>query len=104
MREHGARAVTECWQDEDGPAAQSYHGKAARPPGGRYRSIAARAGAQADDTVVPSFVEWPDKPSRDAGMAKVTADSRMQFDDRAPVFDGARLIAGGFVPMFLEPA
>jgi uncharacterized protein YbaA (DUF1428 family) len=99
LREHGALAVTECWLDEDGPAAESYHGETARRPGARYRAFAEAAGAQVDETVVLSFIEWPDKPSRDAGMAKVTADPRMQFDDRAPVFDGARLIAGGFVPM-----
>lgn len=95
LREHGALAVTACWLDEDGPAAKSYHGETASRPGAHYRTFAEAAGAQADETVVLSFVEWPDKPSRDAGMTEVTADPRMQFDDRAPVFDGARLIATG---------
>ncbi len=103
VREHGALAVTECWLDVDGPAAESYHGESARRSGAHDRSFAEAAGAQTDETVVLSFDERPEKPSRDAGMAKVTAGPRMQFDDRAPVFDGARLIAGGFVPMSLRP-
>jgi uncharacterized protein YbaA (DUF1428 family) len=54
--------------------------------------------------VVVSYVEWPSKAARDAGMQMVTSDPRMQFPDRPPVFDGRRLIAGGFVPMLDEAA
>lgn len=36
-----------------------------------------------------------------ASMARLTADPRMQFGDRPPVFDGTRLIAAGFKPMGL---
>jgi uncharacterized protein YbaA (DUF1428 family) len=32
-------------------------------------------------------------------MEKVTSETRMQFADRPPVFEGQRLIAGGFLPM-----
>ena len=46
-----------------------------------------------------SSVEWPSKAARDAGMDKLTGDPRMQFQDRPPVFDGKRLIAGGFKPI-----
>lgn len=70
-----------------------------RPPLARLNSFVKAAGAQEGETVLMSWVEWPDKVARDAGMAKVTSDPRMQFDGQAPVFDGLRLIAGGFVPM-----
>jgi uncharacterized protein YbaA (DUF1428 family) len=46
-----------------------------------------------------SFVEWPDKVTRDVGMEKLTSDPRMRFDDQPPAFDGTRLIAAGFKPM-----
>ena len=54
------------------------------------------------ETVVMSFVEWPDKATRDAGMERVTSDPRMQLEDLPPTFDGRRLIAAGFKPMLDE--
>lgn len=97
--EHGALRTVECWLDEQGLDASSYHAVSARLPDEAYRSIRAAAGARADETVVLSWIEWPDRATRDAGMAKLTADPRMQFDDRPPVFDGTRLVAAGFLPM-----
>jgi uncharacterized protein YbaA (DUF1428 family) len=98
-QEYGALRTVECWLDESGPDASSYHGEDARQPADTYRTFAAAAGAQGEETVVMSWVEWPDKCSRDEGMARMTADPRMQFGGQKPVFDGARLIAGGFRPM-----
>lgn len=49
--------------------------------------------------MVMAWIEWPDKTSRDVGMAKVMADPRMQFNGMEPVFDGSRVIAAGFRPM-----
>lgn len=98
-RECGALRVVECWLDEDGPEASSYHAESARQGSGQYRTFAAAAGAGAGETVVMSWIEWPDKRSRDEGMAKLTADPRMQFGDMPPVFDGKRLLAAGFHPM-----
>lgn len=99
VKEHGALNVVECWLDEGGPEAASYHGVEARQPDVAYGSFAAAAGARPGETVVLSYIEWPDKATRDAGMAKVTSDPRMQFGDRPPAFDGRRLIAAGFMPM-----
>lgn len=99
LRDHGALRVVECWLDESGPDASTYHGVDARQAADNYETFHAAAGAGSDETVVMSWVEWPDKPSRDAGMEKVTADPRMQFGDQPPAFDGARLIAAGFMPM-----
>lgn len=99
LKEHGALSVMECWLDESGPDAQTYHGAKTREAQREFRSFEAAADARPDETVVVSWVEWPDKATRDAGMEKVTSDPRMQFGDQAPVFEGKRLIAAGFTPM-----
>lgn len=102
IKEHGALSVTECWLDEYGPDAQTYHGTETRQSDAQYGSFVAAAGAREGETVVLSWVEWPDKAARDAGMEKVTRDPRMQFGDEPPAFDGRRLIAAGFQPMPLD--
>ena len=99
LRECGAVRVVECWLDDSGPEASSYHGSEARLDSGQYGTFLQAAAARKGETVVMSFVEWPDKAARDAGMERVTSDPRMQFDDRPPSFDGKRLIAAGFTPM-----
>jgi uncharacterized protein YbaA (DUF1428 family) len=55
---------------------------------------------QQDETVVFSWVLWPDKSTRDAGMKKVRQDPRMQPDVNPMPFDGKRLIYGGFDVLF----
>lgn len=102
VREHGALRVFECWLDESGPEAASYHAAAARLDSDNYGTFLQAAGASVGETVVVSYVEWPDKATRDVGMQRVTDDPRMQFQDRPPIFDGRRLIAGGFHPMLHE--
>ncbi len=102
VKEHGALRVVECWLDESGPDASTYHGKETRREAEEYGSFVEAAGAGQDETVVMSWIEWPDKITRDAGMEKVTGDPRMQFQDQPPVFDGKRLIAAGFKPMLDE--
>jgi uncharacterized protein YbaA (DUF1428 family) len=99
LREYGALRTVECWLDETGPDASTYHADDARQSADTYGTFAAAANAKDGETVVMSWVEWPDKRSRDEGMKKVMADPRMLFDDIEPVFDGSRLIAAGFRPM-----
>ena len=82
FREHGATRVVECWGDD--------------VPDGEVTSFAMAVKAQADETVLFSWVEWPDKATRDAGMEKVFADPRMQDDANPMPFDAKRLIYGGF--------
>ena len=43
-----------------------------------------------------SFVEWPDKATRDAGMKKMMDDPRMDPEKSPMPFDGKRMIFGGF--------
>lgn len=99
LLECGAIRVVECWLDEHGPEASTYHGTEARLEAKQYGTFARAAGAAEDETVVMSFVEWPDKATRDTGMQRMTSDPRMQFESDPPAFDGKRLIAAGFNPM-----
>ncbi|HTH28454.1 MAG TPA: DUF1428 domain-containing protein [Sphingobium sp.] len=99
VKEHGAVRVLECWLDESGPDAATYHGTDARLESQQYATFRRAAGAEDREMVVMSFVEWPSKEARDRGMEKVTSDPRMQFADQPKAFEGARLIAGGFRPM-----
>jgi len=60
-----------------------------------YRAVAATE----DEFVAFSWIEWPDKATRDAGMKKFMEDPRMDpaNPDALPMpFDGARMIYGGF--------
>jgi len=102
VKEYGALRVVECWLDESGPDASTYHGEETRQEAEEYGSFVEAAGAGQDETVVMSWIEWPDKITRDAGMENVTSDPRMQFQGQPPAFDGKRLIAAGFKPMLDE--
>lgn len=79
--DHGATEVVECWGDD--------------VPEGKVTSFPMAVKLEDDETVVFSWVTWPDRQSRDAGNEKVMADPRMQMGDDMP-FDGKRLIFGGF--------
>jgi uncharacterized protein YbaA (DUF1428 family) len=83
--EFGATRVVECW-GEDVP-----HGKVTD----FFRAVK----AEENETVVFSWIEWPDKPTRDAAIAKMQTDERMM----GPMpFDGKRMIYGGFEPVFVQ--
>jgi uncharacterized protein YbaA (DUF1428 family) len=84
FKDHGASRIVETWSD-DVP-----HGQVTD----FYRAVDAREG----EAVVFSWIEWPDKATRDAGMKKVMDDSRMQGDDMP--FDGKRMVYGGFAAIF----
>ena len=52
--------------------------------------------AKEHETIVFSWVEWPDKAARDAGMARMMEDPRMDPKTNPMPFDGMRMIFGGF--------
>lgn len=97
-REHGALKVTDCWQ-ADGADDEDFHASDAMDdyaPGSLpdFRKL---AGAADDETVVVSFTEWPNRDARDRGVKAATTDPRVQATvHEDPVFDGRRLVAGGF--------
>ena len=47
-----------------------------------------------DETVVFSWITWPSRSVRDAGMKKVMDDPNMRASEMP--FDGKRMIYGGF--------
>lgn len=87
--EVGATRVLECWGDD--------------VPDGKLTDFRRAVQAQPDESVVFSWIEWPDKATRDAGMEKIMNDPRMPAAGEMP-FDGKRMIFGGFVPVVSVPA
>jgi Uncharacterized conserved protein len=82
--EYGATRVLECWGDD--------------VPDGKLTDFRRAVQAKDGESVVFSWVEWPDKATRDAGMEKFMQDPRMQEANDMP-FDGKRMIYGGFAPI-----
>ena len=84
--EFGALRIVECWGDDVAHGTQTDF----------YRAVAAKD----DESVVFSWIEWPDKATRDAGMAAAMEDPRFSPENSPMPFDGSRMIYGGFTPMF----
>lgn len=63
-------------------------------PDGKVTDFKGAVKSEAGETVTFSWIEWPDKVTRDAAQAKMMADPRMQEMDMP--FDGKRMIYGGF--------
>ncbi len=87
--ELGATRVVECWSDDVPEGEVTDFGKAVK--------------ATAEETVVFSWIEWPDKETRDAAMQKMMSDDfkdeRLDPAKNPTPFDGKRLIYGGFKPI-----
>ncbi len=82
FKDQGALSVVECWGDD--------------VPDGELTSFPLAVKREPDETVVFAWITWPSKAVRDAGMAKVMADPRMDSKRNPMPFDGKRLIYGGF--------
>ncbi|ROU01287.1 DUF1428 domain-containing protein [Histidinibacterium lentulum] len=99
-REFGASRVTDFWHDDDASADADFHARDAMATYGvgnlpNFRKL---AGAVEGETVVVSITEWPNREARDRGVEAVVSDPRIQGTmDEEPIFDGSKLIAGGFV-------
>ena len=85
FKQHGALHVVECWGED--------------VPDGKLTSFPMAVKLAADETVVFSWVIWPSKEVRNAGMAKVMSDPRFDPAANPMPFDGKRVIFGGFVPI-----
>jgi uncharacterized protein YbaA (DUF1428 family) len=85
LKEHGAVRCVECWGDD--------------VPEGKVTSFPMAVQRKPDETVVFSWIEWPSKQARQAGMAKVMEDPRMKPETNPMPFDGQRVIFGGFEPI-----
>ena len=85
----GAKRVVECWADD--------------VPDGNVTDFKKAVQAKEDESVVFSFIEWPDKETRDTAMNTMMSegfsDDRLDPEKNPPPFDGSRLIYGGFRPI-----
>jgi uncharacterized protein YbaA (DUF1428 family) len=81
FREHGASRVVEAIADDVN------HGQVTD----FYRAVKAEDG----EKVVFSFIEWPNKATRDEAWKKIMEDDGMKPEDDMP-FDGKRMFWGGF--------
>ncbi|WP_310476811.1 DUF1428 domain-containing protein [Sandarakinorhabdus sp.] len=82
FKEYGAVSLFECWGDD--------------VPDGKINSMNSAVQRKPDETVVFSWIMWPDKATRDAGFAKVMTDPRLSSEANPMLFDGSRMIFGGF--------
>ncbi|EJL35274.1 DUF1428 domain-containing protein [Novosphingobium sp. AP12] len=87
--DHGATRILECWQDDVSKGKQTDF----------FRAVECKE----DEAVVLSWIEWPDKETREKGMAEVMdvmkTDPRMAPETNPMPFDGMRMIYGGFTPI-----
>jgi uncharacterized protein YbaA (DUF1428 family) len=81
--EWGATRVVECWADD--------------VPTGQFTDFGRSVQLKEGEAVVFSWIEWPDKATRDAAMARMQSDERMMAEPMP--FDGKRMIFGGFTPV-----
>lgn len=80
LRRYGALRVVEGWGTD--------------VPHGERTDLYRAVGAEEGESVVFSWVEWPDRATRDDGWGRIMADGAMPPGD-AP-FDARRMIFGGF--------
>ena len=87
--DHGATRVVECWGTD--------------VPKGKTTDFQGAVAARDDETVVFSWIEWPDKAKRDNVMGRMEeigkTDERLNPQKNPMPFDGERLIYGGFEPI-----
>ena len=87
--ERGATRVVECW--------------GADVPKGKTTDFQGAVAAKDDETVVFSWIEWPDKATRNDVMGRMDelakTDERLDPAKNPMPFDGKRLIYGGFEPI-----
>ena len=82
FKDCGALSVVECWGDD--------------VPEGKVTSFPMSVKLKEGETVVFSWITWPSRQARDAGMKKAMEDPRMQPNPETMPFDGQRMIFGGF--------
>jgi uncharacterized protein YbaA (DUF1428 family) len=92
--EHGATRILECWQDN--------------VEKGHTTDFFGAVDCRDDESVVFSWIEWPDKATCNAMEARMEeimrSDDRFNPEKNPMPFDGARMIYGGFEPLVEEGA
>jgi uncharacterized protein YbaA (DUF1428 family) len=88
FKELGATRMVEAWGDD--------------VPDGKVTDFKRAVQAKQDENVVFSWIEYPDRATRDAAQKKMMSDERMKQMEASMPFDGQRMIYGGFAPMIEE--
>lgn len=86
-KEYGAISYVECIGDD--------------VPHGELTSFPRAVQAREDEVVIFSWITYESRARRDEINAKIMADTRMQGEEWKDVFDGKRMVWGGF-EAFLE--
>ena len=81
----GATRMVECWGDD--------------VPDGKVTDFKRSVKATADEDVIFSWLEYPDKATRDKANEAMRNDPDMTKSMEAMPFDGMRMIFGGFEPV-----
>lgn len=89
FRDHGATRVVECWGDD--------------VPEGEVTSMPKAVKLEAGEVVLFSWIEYPDKATRDACHKASHEDPRFANADMSKMpFDGKRLMFGAFQSLIDE--
>ena len=85
FKEFGATRQFEAWGDD--------------VPDGKLTDFKGAVQARPDEVVVFSWLEYPDKATRDKANKKIMEDPKMKEMGANMPFDGKRMIFGGFEPI-----
>jgi uncharacterized protein YbaA (DUF1428 family) len=85
FKEFGVTRMVETWGDE--------------VPDGKLTDFKSAVKARPDEVIVFSWLEYPDKATRDKANERIIKDPRMKEMGDAMPFDGQRMIFGGFAPI-----
>jgi uncharacterized protein YbaA (DUF1428 family) len=83
FQENGAKRIVNGWGSD--------------VPTGKVTDFKRAVQAKDGETVIFGWIEWPDKPTRDAGMGALMQDTRMR--EIPPAWNGPLAIFGGFTPI-----
>jgi uncharacterized protein YbaA (DUF1428 family) len=85
FKECGATRMVETWADD--------------VPEGKVTDFRRAVKAKADEAVLFSWLEYPNREVRDAAVKKFMSDPKMKEMGASMPFDGQRMIYGGFKPI-----
>lgn len=85
FKEYGATELVEAWGED--------------VRDGKVTDFKRAVQAKEDETVVFSWVVWPDRATADAFEKNISGDERLKPPADMP-FDGKRMIFGGFSPIY----
>ena len=82
FKKHGALSVVENWGDD--------------VPEGKLTSFTMAVKREENESIVFSWITWPSREVRDQGWKLIMEEPIMKNNPTATLFDGKRMIFGGF--------